>query len=90
MNGHDAPRSHAEDAIYRGRVRWGLSIFVALALLFVWKKHGAHLLAVLPWLVLLACVLTHRLLHGHHGGASCSAGKPGVAHHRHGRAGHGC
>jgi hypothetical protein len=65
MNGHELPRSHAEDALYRRRVRWGLSAFVALALLLVAKEHGAHLLSALPWLVLLACAVAHRFLHGH-------------------------
>jgi hypothetical protein len=54
-----------DDADYRRRVRWGLATFVALVLFLVWREHGAHLLAALPWLVLLACTLTHTLVHRH-------------------------
>jgi hypothetical protein len=68
MNSHDLPRSHAEDVLYRRRVRWGLSAFVALAVLFVVKEQGAHLLGVLPWLVLLACAFAHRFFPGHQKG----------------------
>jgi hypothetical protein len=41
--------------------------FLALAAFFLWEEHRAHLLGVLPYLLLLLCPILH-LLHGGHGG----------------------
>jgi len=41
--------------------------FVAIAAFFLWTEHRAHLLGVLPYVLLLLCPLLH-LLHGGHGG----------------------
>ena len=86
MNGHELSHPHVSDAVYRRRVRWGLSVFVALALFVVWREHGAHLLGVLPWLVLLACAAAHQLVHRHRaasrGGSAGRAAKPRPAQHQ--------
>lgn len=45
--------------------------FLALVLAggyFLWTEHQAHLLAALPYLVLLLCPLMHLFMHGGHGG----------------------
>lgn len=43
--------------------------FVAIAAFFLWTEHRAHLLGILPYVLLLLCPLLH-LLHGGHGGHS--------------------
>jgi len=47
-----------------GRV---LLAFLGIAAFFVITEHRAHLLGILPYLLLLACPLLH-WLHGGHGG----------------------
>ena len=41
--------------------------FVTIAAFFLWTEHRAHLLGILPYVLLLLCPLLH-LLHGGHGG----------------------
>jgi hypothetical protein len=41
--------------------------FVAAAGYFLWTEHQAHLLAALPYLILLLCPLMHIFMHGGHG-----------------------
>lgn len=68
---------------YRRRARWVLPGFLAVAGFFLWTEHRAHLLGVLPYLLVLACPLMHLFHHGHdhHHGAggppSQSSGQPG-------------
>lgn len=72
---------HAEDVkrnTHRGR--WVLLGFLAVAAFFLWTEHRAHLLGILPYLLLLACPLMHLFHHGHGhghqgGSASSEAGK---------------
>jgi Protein of unknown function (DUF2933) len=40
--------------------------FAAIALFFLWEEHKAHILGVLPYVLLLLCPLLH-LFHGGHG-----------------------
>jgi hypothetical protein len=53
------------------RSRFGLALlgFLTIAAFFLWTEHRAHLLGVLPYVLLLLCPLLH-LLHGGHGGDS--------------------
>ena len=58
---HCPPRPHSS---------WGW-IFVAfgvMAVVLLWEEHRAHLLGVIPYLILLACPLMHLLHRGHHRG----------------------
>jgi hypothetical protein len=48
----------------------GLCIFLAIAAFFLWEEHRAHILGVLPYVLLLLCPLTHLLMHRRHGGRS--------------------
>jgi hypothetical protein len=48
--------------------------FLAIAGFFLLTEHRAHLLGVLPFLLLLACPLMH-LMHGGHGGHGGSRGR---------------
>lgn len=51
------------------RGKWVLIGFLAIAGFFLYTEHRAHLLGILPFLLLLACPLMH-FFHGHgnHGG----------------------
>lgn len=55
----------------RPRARWALYGFLAVAAFFLWSEHRAHVLGVLPYLLILACPLMHLFhhhgQHGHHG-----------------------
>jgi hypothetical protein len=48
-----------------GRGKWVLIGFLAVAAFFLWTEHRAHVLGILPYLLVLACPLMH-LFH-HHG-----------------------
>jgi len=46
-----------------------LCVFLAIAAFFLWVEHRAHVLGVLPWLLVAACPLLHLFMHrGGHGG----------------------
>ena len=51
----------------RSRSSVALIGFLAIAAFFLWEEHKAHILGVLPYLLLLFCPLLH-LFHGGHGG----------------------
>lgn len=51
--------------------------FAAIAAYFLWTEHRAHVIAFLPYILLLLCPLLH-LLHGGHGGQG--EGKDGHKH----------
>ena len=57
--------AHAHYHHRRGRWMWWL--FAAMALFYLLAEHRAHLFGVLPYLLVLACPLMHRFMHGHHG-----------------------
>ena len=48
--------------------RTGIATFVALSVLgfLVYEGHGAHLLGLLPYLLILSCPLMHVFMHGGH------------------------
>lgn len=57
--------------------------FLAIALVFLWSEHRAHILGAALWLLLLACPLLHIFMHGGHG--SHGQRKRGAASHDGGR-----
>ena len=60
---------HASEPRGDSRWKWALAGFLAVAAFFLWTEHRAHLLGVLPFLLVLACPLMHLFHHGHgHGG----------------------
>ena len=75
------------------RISWqiGFTLLAGIALFFLWEEHRAHILGVLPWLLLLACPLIHLFMHrgdGHGGGVSPAdergeSTKRAVDHSRH-------
>lgn len=58
---------------YPPRYRWVFWGFVAVAAFFLFTEHRAHVLGILPYLLLAACPLMHLFMHHGHGGH----------HHRH-------
>jgi hypothetical protein len=50
-----------------GRSKWVLIGFLMVAAYFLWTEHQAHLMSVLPYLLLLACPLMHLFHHHGHG-----------------------
>jgi hypothetical protein len=55
----------------RTAVYIGLCAFLVITAYFLWTEHRAHVMAALPYLLLLACPIIHLLMHrGHrsHGG----------------------
>jgi hypothetical protein len=48
--------------------QWLLWIGLAAAVAWMFFRHNAHLVQLLPFLILLACPLMHLFGHGGHGG----------------------
>jgi hypothetical protein len=53
---------------YRSRLNLALCCFIAIAGFFLLAEHWAHVVPVLPWLLLLLCPLMHLYGHGWHCG----------------------
>ena len=53
---------------WRSRYGIGLLVFGAIAAYFLLTEHLAHVVGVLPLLLLLACPLMHVFMHHGHGG----------------------
>ncbi len=59
--GHDETR-------HKSRRGWWVFLgFAAVAAFFFFTEHRAHMLGLLPWLLLAACPLMHLFMHGGHG-----------------------
>lgn len=59
--------------------RTGVATIVCIAILafLIYEGHGAHLLGLLPYALLLACPLMHIFMHGgHHHGSHQTNGAP--------------
>ena len=61
-----AKSAHETNGWFRPRSRLVLLAFLAIAGFFLATEHIAHVLGILPYLLLLACPLIH-LFHGGHG-----------------------
>ena len=61
-----AEPAHGTKGWFRSRSRLVLLAFLAIAGFFLITEHTAHVLGILPYLLLLACPLIH-LFHGGHG-----------------------
>lgn len=62
MQHHDSSANHDS--------RWKLALlgFLAVAGFFLWTEHKAHLLGLVPYLLVLACPLLHLFHHRHRDG----------------------
>ncbi|MGH8064283.1 MAG: DUF2933 domain-containing protein [Candidatus Entotheonellia bacterium] len=58
----------------RSRTGIALFAFLAIAAFFLITEHTAHVLGVLPFLLVLLCPLLHLFLHGRHGGGHARHG----------------
>ncbi len=65
--------AHETKGWFRSRSGLVLLAFLAIAGFFLVTEHTAHVLGILPYLLLLACPLIH-LFHGGHGGGHGSHG----------------
>jgi len=54
---------------------WILLAVLAIDAFFLLSEHRAHLLGVLPFLLLLACPLMHLFMHRGHGGHNEHSGR---------------
>ena len=61
--------------IFNSRVTLGLCLFLAVAAFFLWTEHRAHVLGVLPYVLLLLCPILHLLLQRRHGGGHTGHGE---------------
>ena len=57
---HAATGGHREGAGWA----WIFVTFVLMAIVLLWEEHRAHILGIIPYLILFACPLMH-LLHRH-------------------------
>ena len=64
--------THQHDDPTPRRGNWVLIGFLLIAGFFLFTEHRAHLLGILPYLLILACPLMHLFHHGHghHGGSA--------------------
>lgn len=58
------------------RGQWAFYGFLAFAGLLLFTEHRAHVLGVLPYLILLACPLMHMFMHHGHGGHTHHSSPP--------------
>lgn len=56
-------------------------LFIVIAGFFLWTEHKAHVLGVLPYLILLLCPLMHFFMHRGHGGHNDHNGEHGNHNH---------
>ncbi|TFW13342.1 DUF2933 domain-containing protein [Massilia arenosa] len=61
-------RQHHPGVSSPWRQNWLLIAFLAVAAFYLFAEHRAHLLGVLPYLLLAACPLMHLFHHHGHGG----------------------
>ena len=82
-------RGHNDDrpGFFSSRANIVLVGFLLIAGFYLLTEHYAHVIPLLPWLLLLACPLMHVFMHGGHGGHRDSerdeTSNPPPAPHRH-------
>lgn len=52
---------------WRRRTKLPFAVFLVVGGYFLWTEHQAHIIAYLPWILLLGCVGMHFFMHGGHG-----------------------
>ncbi len=74
----DATHKHAGSDPTPRRGKWVLLGFLLIAGFFLFTEHRAHLLGILPFLLIFACPLMHLFHHGHrHGHHDNNTSAPG-------------
>ena len=51
----------------RNRSNLALVAFLGVGGYFLWTEHQAHVIAALPWVLILGCLVMHLFIHGGHG-----------------------
>jgi hypothetical protein len=64
---HSGHQEHAQGLSVRSRAWWVLIGFLIIGGGLLFTEHRAHVLGLLIWLPLLACLLMHVFMHGGHG-----------------------
>lgn len=59
------------------RINIALVLFLVIIAFFFFMEHRAHLLAFLPFVLLLACPIIHLWMHRGHGDRGGEGGYPG-------------
>ncbi len=59
--------SEQHEIQHQSKARWVFFGFLAVAVFLMLTEHRAHLLGILPYLLLLACPLMHLFMHHGHG-----------------------
>lgn len=52
---------------WRSSTKLPFVAFLAIAGYFLWTEHQAHITPYLVWILLIACLVLHRFMHGGHG-----------------------
>jgi hypothetical protein len=71
----NAPQQSTASILLRSRAGLVLLAFLAVAAFFLVTEHTAHVLGVLPFLLVLLCPLLHLFLHGRHGSGHAGHGE---------------
>ena len=62
-----ASDTHGDTPFRTTPVTIGFCVLLAIAAFFLWEEHQAHVLGILPYLLLAACPVIHLFMHrGHH------------------------
>jgi hypothetical protein len=55
---------------WRNRTNLALAVFVGIGGYFLFTEYRAHFIAVLPWVLVLGCLVMCLFMHGSHGHGS--------------------
>jgi hypothetical protein len=58
----------------------GICVFLAIVAFFLWEEHRAHLLGIVPYLLLAACPIVHFFMHDRHHGHDGGRDHPDSGH----------
>lgn len=76
---HDHQGEHRK-GWFNSRSNWVLLAFLIIAGFYLITEHEAHVLGLLPFLILLACPLLHVFMHRGHGGHGDDSSSAGHGH----------
>lgn len=76
MNHNHSQHDVRPKAFWGSRYCGGLIVLGAIALYFLLTEHRAHFFVALPFVLLLACPLTHIFMHRGHGGPGRGESRP--------------
>jgi hypothetical protein len=74
---HRHEATHSEGSFGTSRAFLVCAVLLVIVGFLLWTEHMAHALGYLPYLLLLACPLMHRFMHGGHGRHSSHSHREG-------------